>query len=449
MFSTLQMRGGEGFISNRFENITNLLKGESISVCVDNIGLENLYSLGYCAGYSTLGKCIYRLEPGECMRIHDGNIEFQFYHEYGTKQIADDYDSAIENIDRLFRQAVARCFDKDLEYGYQNHLVDISGGNDCKLVSWVARDLGYDNILNVTYSKFDSDEMRAALESAIQMKNTSFYKPLDDCRFFFDYQKLVQKNYGLFIFCASTAADACLSEIDFSKFGLEHTGLLGDVIVGSYCKSAKDVEKDEDACLKSIAYFDAPEYMVATRRNFRNYEQYAIYLRGMQGITNSCLIRSEYTKAVSAFMDLDFMDYCLSLPVEWRIGHRIYNDWLRKKYPRFLSLPSTRMQKMTPKRLARKMIVKLITPWKAQIKKALYQNGLAGIVEGRNTMNPLNIWFSENKSIALDWDGFCSSCDKQILTKEQQDRSMNLYKNGNALEKAAVITLYAWIREFC
>ena len=434
--------------SNDYHKIVEFLHSKNIEIKTDIIGLKNLYSFGYCVGSSTLGGGISRLEPGECILINNFKTSKQFYHEYGRLKITEDYNQAIEEVDRLFKQAVSRCFDKDLEYGFNNHLVDISGGFDCKLISWVAHTLGYKNILNITYSKYGSDEMYAATQSAIQMHNDCIYKPLDDCGFFFDYNHLVRKNCGLSVFCSSTGADSLLKIIDFDKYGLEHTGLLGDVIVGSYCKNLNDQSKDMTDCFNSISYFPSKQYEVVTNREYRCYEQLAIYFRGMQGITNSCLIRNEYTKTVSAFMDLDFMDYCLSLPVEWRMGHKLYKDWLRIKYPDFLSLPSTRSLSASPKKTLRKIIVKSISPWKSQIKKMLLKNGFAGVVEGRNSMNPVNLWFSENKDIALDWNSLFNSINSIPCSEEVRKLTVDMYNTSSAMGKAAVITYLTWFKEF-
>lgn len=39
------------------------------------------------------------------------------------------------------------------------------------------------------------------------------------------------------------------------------------------------------------------------------------------------------TENYSPFCDIDFMEYCLSIPLEWRFDHKIYHKWVLTKYP--------------------------------------------------------------------------------------------------------------------
>lgn len=67
--------------------------------------------------------------------MKDGSKEITQYYSLDNSHVKQDMtaEDAVELIDRYFRQAVKREFDKDKEYGYE-HLVDLSGGLDSRMV---------------------------------------------------------------------------------------------------------------------------------------------------------------------------------------------------------------------------------------------------------------------------------------------------------------------------
>ena len=55
---------------------------------------------------------------------------------------------------------------------------------------------------------------------------------------------------------------------------------------------------------------------------------------GFNRIIQGRLIKQETMESYSPFSDLDFLEYCLKIPLELRCHHAIYKKWILTKYPK-------------------------------------------------------------------------------------------------------------------
>ena len=58
-----------------------------------------------------------------------------------------------------------------------------------------------------------------------------------------------------------------------------------------------------------------------------------IYNRGFCGISQGLLTFQENSESYSPFTDVDFFEFCYSIPLELRFNHKIYFDWILDKHP--------------------------------------------------------------------------------------------------------------------
>lgn len=94
-------------------------------------------------------------------------------------------DEAVYMIDKAFRKAVKREFDKDREYGYE-HLVDLSGGLDSRMVAWVAHEMGYTKQTNYTYCKAKYLDFKISSRIASDLQHEYYFKQLDDFQWIYE-----------------------------------------------------------------------------------------------------------------------------------------------------------------------------------------------------------------------------------------------------------------------
>lgn len=382
--------------SSSFSMVCRFCRENCFPLTYDEVASKQLMTLGWAVEGHTLAEEIHRVRPGEVVYLESGKIREEIYHRLDNTHPLDiTMEQAIELVDDGFRKAVKRCFDKDLEYGYTNHLADMSGGLDSRMTSWVARDLGYENITNICYAKSDSNEMPCARAAAMALGNEFLFKPMDDLTFFYDVDEILQKNYGLATYIGLTGGNRFLSDLSFEKFGLEHSGQIGDVVIGSFVHDLSEQERN----VTVISSSDLLPSTLEQAENFPNHEIFCMYYRCFYGTVSSHFIRSHYTYTVSPFLDIDFLKLCLSIPVAYRCNHVLYLAWLRAKYPAALTVPSTRRTTDHQKPTWRDMGRKLVGKNKRAVIRVLKKLNMYGVIDNPNSMNPLEYWYSTTPNL--------------------------------------------------
>jgi asparagine synthase (glutamine-hydrolysing) len=381
-------------VSNDFKLIHNILLNNQIDYSLDIEASKEMLEFGYLVTDVTFNNKIKRLQPGNYLHIKNYQISFHEYFDIDNINTLDiSLDEAIEIVDKNFRKAVKMCFDKDLEYGYESHLVDISGGLDSRMVNWVAKDLGYKNIVNISYSQSESDELKISSQMAKELDNKFIHMQLDDISFLYNPDEIIEKNYGLANYSGITGGNDLLKVLDFSVFGLEHTGQLGDVIIGSYEES--NIHKKTDFSKKRIS--NQFHNIKIEDQNFPNQEYYLFKTRGMQGILSTHLTRRNYTEVVSPFIDVDFLKACFSIPLKYRSKHLLYFRWIEKKYPDALKIKTTRIRNYSTFYKNTNYFKMVIERLFYELKKILNNfNIISKISPPRYSMNPYRYWFNTN-----------------------------------------------------
>ena len=315
-------------VSSNINMIIEFCKFNNIILNLDINAAGILLNRGFMLDERTLVNGIKRLFPGTYLQISEFGIEEVRYHILdNTKWVSDSEDEAIEKIDILFRKAVKRCYDKNEEYGYQ-HLATLSGGLDSRMTSFVAHDMGYSNIINICFGTPGCDDNILAAKMSGDMKNEFIFKSIDDLKFIYDVDEMVQRTYGGAIFSGPTMALRLIKNLNLDNIGAQFTGLGGDSIIGSFSKNDYHIPPYN----KLMGYSKRLSNEIDVSR-YLNMEQMEIYTRSFLGANNGTLLVNEYVTSLSPFFDNDFMDYCMKLPLAYRIERRIYTKWILKKYP--------------------------------------------------------------------------------------------------------------------
>ena len=432
-------------ISNNFIQLSDYIHKREL----DEQAAHYLITFGYIIGNHTIVKCIKRLMAGEYIYFSGNNYQIKRYHHfecYPKNNVT--IDQACEQIDLLFRKAVRRCFEKDLEYGFKEHLVDISAGLDSRMTNWVAKELGYNNITNISYSQSNSEEEEITKKIINYLGNKFFYHPLDDVSFLFDIDKIVEKEFGMSYYCGITGGWDFLNIIDFSKFGLEHTGQIGDGIISSLLKKSCpviDFNFKRNSNLLKLRYTNTKDFT-----SFNNLEEFALYTRLFQGALSTHYIRSNYTYSVSPFLDIELLNFCLKIPDELRYNHKLYWYWIDKKYPIAGKIPSSRLRNISQKN-------KLYSFYKRGTRVAnrigillLAKAGLKKCPPPRSNMNPYTFWINSNKDLSLfietQFDSNISLLSKYPLLKQE---AKQMIESPIGLDKLMVISMLSAVKRFC
>lgn len=426
-------------ISSRFNYIVELLKYNGIKLTLNIQAVNYMMSQGYMMDSDTFASEIDRVLPGEIIRIDKENhiTKKQYYLLNNTKiNKSMTEDEAIELIDHYFRQAVKRNFNKDIEYGYR-HLTELSGGLDSRMTSWVAHEMGYTAQTNITYSRRDYLDFQIAQDIAIYLKHKLHFMPLDDFAWYMDIDEILDKNNGAALYVGPTGGPRMISEINCDRFGIMHTGDVGDAIVGTFFQDESYSYSRPKTSLR--AYTDKVKCKLPKEilRKYRNVEQFVFYTRGLLGATSSSMIFQDYIETSSPFLDVDFLNAVFTIPFRMRKEHYIYIKWIEKKYPCATEFGWEKWGGIKPKIKNRKMAETYSRCLKEYDKMKLKQGKIS-----KRGMNPFDYWFFDDRYPEYNWAISYFSQYKNALKSDARlfSQANYLFHEGSAIEKAMVLT---------
>lgn len=434
--------------SNSFDLVMRVAQTNEIATSFNVMAARFMLSFGYMLDGTTFAKEVERILPGQVIstNLRDDVKSYSSFSSFDDIPPFDgSREEAVMAIDQMFKKAVARCFDKDIEYGYEAHLVDISGGLDSRMTNWVAHDLGYRSVTNMCFAQPGSDELKMALAVAKRLGNDLLVMPLDSGNYFADAKSILRVNGSAAFYAGITGGKRFLESLDFNHFGLEHTGQLGDVVLGTFLTTAS---RDQPPIVGNERYSNTVNFdfqsFVSSRWTDR--EKYLMDTRAFLGAMSTHATRKEHTYAVSPFIDVDFMRLCFSLPSEWRLGHRIYGDWLRSHYPDAAALSSSRV---IPSHLgsfgyARWTAGRVVRRLSRMGRSTLHKLRVRATAESPNSMNPFDYWFATDERIRAMIN---APLDSRIPIDAEIDKAIDsLADSGRVVDKllaTSVVTTFS------
>ncbi|PEJ17460.1 asparagine synthase [Bacillus toyonensis] len=431
------------FFGSRIYELTKILDEGRL----DNDSCLCMLTLGYMVDDRTMVKDVKRLLPGHYVKINKGIVEVHRYFNLNNTPREDKSEEAIiEEMDSLFREAIRLQFEKDREYGYK-HIASLSGGLDSRMVNFVAHDLGYKDILNYTFSQSNYLDEKIAKDIASDLNHEFIFKSLDDAKFLFDLEDILKINGGTSIYYGVAHSKNNLEKLNFKNYGMVHTGQLGDVVIGSFLKESNYNQPiDLTSYVYSTKYKDKLDTI--DKKEYPDDEIFKMYNRGFNFALNGNLAFQEFTESMSPFCDVDFLQYCMNIPLKYRVGHNLYFKWIIKKYPKAAEYiyESIKAKITTPKvyirskdffiRGTNKVLRKLNLP-------TLYGYNT------KNGMNPFDYWYRTNSELKEFIDSYYKQNIKLLDTLNEKELKVmceNLYNNGITVEKLQVLTVLATVK---
>lgn len=440
---------GKFVIGSQFNYVVDCLKSKEIALTLDEQAVYSILTYGFMEDNSTYVREIKRLEPGSIITIKNSEIKISNYYsltknKYNTEKLTDS--EIIDILDKKFRNAIRLEYDKDDEYNLRS-LTDLSGGLDSRMGVWISDLLGYKNVLNITFCQGNYLDELIAKEIADYLNHELIVKPMNDALFMKDIEIMTRMLCGSTLYSGTTGCKRLLDCLNMSQFGLLHTGMLGDVIIGSYLKRPSELQDKSISGLYSVKL--AERLTRKSSDDFSDKELYMLNVRGLYGMMTSNLVRQNYTETISPFMDVDFVDFCLSIPIEKRINHYIYKKWIIEKYPdaakfkweKIKDTITTPEWKIFFKRLIKRGPFKVLRLLKIKVPEKMR-------VDAQFTgMNPYDYWFKNKSDIRDCFTSYYmgNKSNPIISTKLGQDLE-TLFNKGNTCEKTQVLTVIAEIK---
>lgn len=430
--------------------LTEFYKKNSIQYSLDINGAYLLLTFGYMLEDYTLFKEFKKLKAGHYLKFHNGTLKIiPYYRLNNTPNYNLSEEEIVNNIDTLFRQAVSHAFEKDNEYGYK-HLACLSAGLDSRMTTWVAHDLGYyEDIVNMTFSQTNYWDESTPKAIASELKHEWIFKSLDNGACLKLIEPMVKISSGGVLYSGNPHQKSMLDLINTKMFGIMHSGQIGDVIIGTFYTS---IDKNKPFTLKDGAY----STFLLNRLNldmlnekYENEEIFKFYGRAFTGANQGLLAIQECLETYSPFYDIEFMNFCLSIPLKLRFGHYIYDKWVVTKYPGAAKYPHNEGRKITGKkphwiRIGNRYIKSndlSLKAWNHLLRKTgIIRRGMAS----KNHMHPFDYWYLTNQDVKDFLDSYFQTNINRLNEFSQLQRDcINMYCNNKVEEKTQVLTLLA------
>lgn len=441
------------------------LKHNQIPVTPNNTGIYLALTQGFCIESHTLVNEVHKLIAGNYIRLNESGMKIIQYHRFSNKpDLSIDKITAINRIDELFRQSIIRQFEKDKEYGYK-HLTCLSGGLDSRMTVWVAHHLGYSDQLNITFSQSGSLDFSIAQRIATDLHHDWLFKPLDGGDCIKSIDDVTRITYGSANFFGLANGKTMEDLINYDPFGIIHTGQIGDAVIGTFFKKN---EYNPSFKLGQGAYsFELIDRLVdyTFEEYYENEEIFCLYTRAFDCADQGLLTFQENSESCSPFTDVDFLEFCYSIPLNLRFKHKIYFDWILQKYPEAAEYVWEKtgekiqaFENIEPKymRLFGKKVPSFDNPefprW--LIGAVLRRLGLRKknskaktiVLNSTRSMTPIDYWYKNNNSLRAFMDSYWDRYNHLIMDATLRDDLEHLYKDCVVYEKLQSLSVLSALK---
>ena len=334
------LSGGKFYAGSQVNYVLDACREKKIPLSLDTQAAYELLTFGYMESTKTIANEVHRLRGGTYLRVQDGSAEICEYHRFEKhpeRLNGHSENDILAELDERFRHAVEMEYAKDEEYGLR-HFAEISGGMDARMSMWVAHSMKQRHIQLLTYGMSDYLDERYSKRIAAHWQDELFVKPLNDGSFFFDMDENTFMLGGLSPYEAITGGRRALEAMNLSQYGLDHTGQIGDAVIGCFCRSREEMLRNEPRKRASERLAHRLEKN-AYHNSFSDHELYLLYTRAFQGACNTHQLRRNFAEPVSPFMDTDFLQFCLDIPMDMRTNRKLYNHWVIRCYPAAAEIP--------------------------------------------------------------------------------------------------------------
>lgn len=435
---------GIKIVSTKLYWIVQVLKACNKSYTFDETAAKYMLTYGFMIDDTSFIKEIKRVLPGSKILVSGNDVRIERYYIPTLKCEAEmSEEEALVKINDSFRTAVKREFEKDCEKDYK-HLVDLSGGLDSRMVTWVAHDLGYTKQTNISYCKANYLDYFISSEIAQDLKHEFYFRQLDDIEWLYDIDEILRLNNGQALYSGITGGKRTLENIKNDDYGIEHTGMVGDVVISCFAKSK------EAACSKPSfgknQYSNKLQYEFDSGilEDYDSQESFDIYTRGILGAMSTYATRQNYFEVSSPFLDVDFLNTCMSIPIEYRCKHKIYIKWIEKFYPKASRYGWEKWLGFPPKE-RNKILVFGARVWR-KLKRTAQ---LICKKDFQDNMNPFDFWYNADTDI----QGFFKSYFEQniestLIGDKLREDMKKLFYEGDTSEKTQVLTVLGMVKNY-
>ncbi|MBP8990873.1 MAG: hypothetical protein KBG82_02725 [Spirochaetes bacterium] len=416
------------FFGNELKYISGIKNALNLINYPDYNAFYSMLSIGYMIGSDTYIKDVRKLLPGQYIKIDllSHSIEQGNYFKLKNSPKLDmDAESIISELSEKFKQTIRIMFDYDKTYTDQ-HLILLSGGLDSRLVVGLAKKMSIDNCTCLNFAQSFSQDNESAQQVAEKLNYDYIFNSLNHGNYLKkNIDKIIYANEGLVYFIGASHIFDSISKVNMSNYGLVHSGMLMDGFYGNYFGNA-----EKDIWVQSLANFskliNKIDNISNYCENYSNYEEFVLYNRGINAITNGLRMIEYFSEFSYPVMDWKLADFSFKIPDNLK-----YKNGL-KPYPKYA------------------LILKNVP----ELKWILYHNNLSPVFNNGYiipifhllnnikkvlinrpyfSQNPFKKWMKENSSLSENLDSIFYSIFDYLNKGEFKNDILELYQNSNSV----------------
>lgn len=333
------LKNNKIIVGSQLNYVTDILKDLGLEKVIDEQAFSQFLGYGFYVDESTCVKDIKRLYPGTYLEIQDNVCNVHEYNKIEYREVTNRSETEwIELLHESFLKGIKKILEKNKEYGYSN-LVDVSGGADSRMICCAVKELDERNVLLDCYGESGCTDVVIAEQVANLLGYTLVFRSLDNAQCMMHIDENILLNNGATIYYGITGGKAMLEMFHNNLFGLELTGLLGDMYDGSMVTTYPGIPIDENyarfRCSDILRYGDDFTFPEKEKLRFKinPNELFWFHARGMLFGMTSYFIRQNFVEVATPFGDKDFLQVYLSIPWSLRVKNNLLRKWMIQKYP--------------------------------------------------------------------------------------------------------------------
>lgn len=430
-------------IDTSLSRLTNYLKSNRIGFSLDIITMYQLLTTGNTLEDYTPIKEVKKLCDAEQLNINLKNNQLKIS---SYNQVLSDFkgkkEDAIQEINHLFTEAIHLEFGKDKTLN-KDTFSFLSGGLDSRMTALVALKEGYSIDEAFCFSQKGYWDELIAKKIAEDYNIPFHFIPLNDGKYLNQIDEIFKISEGLGIYSGCLHTNYAYQFIDKNRFGLIHSGQLGDGILGGFNRSPFRRKPTKDKIVVHQRLFSRIEehFNAITER----YDREEIFLTRNVGYNRTVLgsyLAEEFSYQVSPFMYSKFIQFAQSLPEEWKYNQAIYIDWInafhkdstKYRWERTLLKPTSNLNTIIGEKI---------------IKRA-YNIGVNRILklEDKGKMTAYSFYYDRDSELKKQMDSYFKTWIDLTPDNSLKEDLISQYTLGDFIEKTAVLTVLSNVKHY-
>jgi len=440
----LYYRNANNFvIDTNLIELTNSLKQDKKPYSLDEI---TMYQLLVCENtledYTPI-KEVKKLNDAQILTIDLNNLELNISSYYAFQpKFKGSKREALEEVDRLFTQAVCLEFEKDRELNKETFAL-LSGGLDSRMTVLVALKNGFSIDEAFCFSQKNYWDERIASQIAKDYTIPFHFVALNGGEYITEIDEIFNVSNGFVVYSGALHTNFAYKSIDRNRFGLIHSGQLGDGVFGMFNKKRmKSPPTKEKIVVHDRLFHRMENEFNQITSQYDNEEHFLTRNVGYNRTVLGSYMAEEFSYQTSPFMHSDFLKFVHSLPEEWKYNQEMYIEWINQFHPdatkyiweRTLLKPTSKRRIAFGDKVVKRsfnILVNRVLKKQNIGKMTAYEYYFKNEIKHQQKMNA---YFEDT----ID-----------LVTSETLKKDLNLlYSTGNFIEKTTVLTVLSIVKHY-